>query len=76
MTPRPLLLAPPTSQTLPVPETLVASGLDDPCGITLDAQGNVYVSDRGTSHQVKVFSPDGKFVRAIGHPGAPESRAV
>ena len=33
----------------------------------------MYVSDAGKSHQVKVFTPGGKFVRAIGHPGAPHA---
>jgi hypothetical protein len=50
---------------------LIARGLDDPRGITLDAQGNILISDGGASHQVKVFTPEGKFVRAIGKAGAP-----
>ena len=69
----PLLSAAPTTQTLPAPETLVASGLEDPRGLTLDSTGSVYVSDRGNSHQVKVFSQGGTFVRAIGHPGVPKA---
>lgn len=51
------------------PEVLVASELDDPSGITTDSAGNIYVSDHGNSNQVKVFSPKGKLLRAIGHPG-------
>jgi hypothetical protein len=58
-----------------VPKTLIASGLQDPQGITEDSQGNVYISDRGSSHQVKVFSPEGRFLRAIGHPGPPQTGA-
>ena len=54
-------------------QTLVASGLEDPQGIALGAGGDVYISDQGASHQVKVFAPDGTFLRAIGHPGAPRS---
>jgi len=50
---------------------LIGSGLEAPSHLVLDAAGNIYVSDRGSSHQVKVFSPDGKFLRAIGKPGAP-----
>ena len=53
------------------PETLIAQGLDDPRQLTLDRAGNLYISDGGASHQVKVFTPDGKFLRAIGHPGVP-----
>ncbi|MBE3071175.1 MAG: hypothetical protein IMZ66_13150, partial [Planctomycetes bacterium] len=42
-------------------------------GLALDDAGALYVSDRGTSHQVKVFSPDGKPLRTIGTPGAPKA---
>jgi len=55
----------------PKPDVLVPDGLDDPQRLALDGQGNIYVSDWGASHQVKVFSPDGKPVRAIGKAGAP-----
>ena len=51
------------------PEELGAGSLEDPYGITLDAVGNVYVSDHGDSNQVKVISPEGKVLHAIGHPG-------
>jgi hypothetical protein len=60
-------------QRLPAPEVLVAAGLDDPQHVALDAQGNLYVSDRGNSHQVKVFDPAGKPLRVIGNPGAPKA---
>jgi hypothetical protein len=56
---------------LSAPETLVGDGLDDPQRFTLDAQDAIYVSDWGKSHQVKLFTPEGRFIRAIGHPGAP-----
>jgi hypothetical protein len=55
----------------PPQQLLIADGLLDPQQLALDADGNLYVSDRGTSHQVKVFSPGGQFLRAIGTPGAP-----
>jgi NHL repeat len=58
-------------KALPAPEAVVSEGLDDPQQLALDAQGNVYVSDRGNSHQVKVFDAEGKLLRMIGRPGAP-----
>lgn len=57
----------------PEPRVVVASKLDDPVGITLDAGGAIYVSDRGASHQVKVFNAAGKLIRAIGKPGEPSA---
>ncbi|WP_395737586.1 hypothetical protein [Prosthecobacter sp.] len=52
-------------------ETLISSGLEDPRHITTASNGNMFITDRGTSHQVKVFSAKGEFVRAIGTAGAP-----
>lgn len=52
-------------------ETVIAGGLEDPRHVTTDATGNFYVSDRGASHQVKVFSPAGKLLRVIGKPSVP-----
>ncbi len=54
------------------PKTLV-EGLEDPQHVALDPDGNLYVSDRGASHQVKVFTPEGKPLRTIGVPGAPRA---
>ncbi len=47
---------------------VIATGLDDPRGITFDAAKNIYVAD-GKTEQVKVFSPDGKLLRTIASPG-------
>jgi hypothetical protein len=58
---------------LPKARILVAQGLQDPRGVTIDAAGRIYVSDHGESHQIKVFSPDGKFLHAIGSAGAPKA---
>lgn len=56
---------------LPAPQALVTSGLQDPQGLTVDGAGDIYVSDRGSAHQVKVFSPEGKFLHVIGRAGRP-----
>ena len=53
----------------------VITQLAAPCAVALDDKGRLYISDRGTSHQVKVFTPEGKFIHAIGHPGAPKAGA-
>ena len=48
---------------------LVHSGLVAPHSVTVDKAGNIFVSDWGTSFQVKIFAPDGHFLRAIGKEG-------
>jgi hypothetical protein len=55
------------------PQVLIDAGLEDPQGITMDSRKNLYISDWGTSNQVKVFSPQGKFLSAIGTAGVPAS---
>jgi len=55
------------------PELVIEAGLEDPRHVTLDAEGQLYISDRGTAHQVKVFSATGKLVRSIGKPGLPQA---
>jgi len=47
----------------------IISGLDDPSGLAVDANGNFYISDGGASQQVKVFSQNGKPLREIGIKG-------
>ena len=44
------------------------AGFQNPRGIAIDAQGRIYVADAGAEH-LKVFGPDGKFVRTIGRKG-------
>ncbi|WP_263351578.1 hypothetical protein [Acidicapsa acidisoli] len=56
-------------EQLAAPQLVVAEGLDSPSGLTVDDNGNIYVSDQGNSNQVKMYSSAGKFLRAIGHPG-------
>jgi len=52
--------------------TLVEKGLEAPTRVALDETGNVYVSDWGRSHQVKVFDPQGRLLRTIGKAGGPQ----
>jgi len=47
--------------------------LSHPHGITLDAKGNIAISEHGASHQVKVFSPKGMLLNTIGKAGAPRA---
>lgn len=56
--------------TIPAPVVLV-SGLEDPQSVMIDAEGVIYVSDWGASHQVKRFAADGRPLAPIGQPGAP-----
>jgi len=58
---------------LPKPQVLVANGLEAPQQLALDEQCNLYVSDRGASHQVKVFTSEGKPLRTIGVAGPPKA---
>jgi hypothetical protein len=56
-------------EQLATPQVLIAEGLSDPSGLTMDADGNIYISDQAESNQVKIFLANGKFIHAIGHPG-------
>ena len=47
---------------------LVTANLEKPMGLALDAQGRIYVADRGTQ-QVKVFTAAGAFDHAVGVAG-------
>lgn len=53
--------------------SLISKGLTSPVGIAQDDSQNIYISDAGTSHQVKVFNSEGKFLRSIGRAGAPQA---
>ncbi len=59
----------PMNSELSVP--VISQGLEDPRQVTVDANGDVLITDRGASHQVKVFSPAGKLINTIGKPGEP-----
>ncbi|HEX4140015.1 MAG TPA: hypothetical protein VHY09_06675 [Candidatus Methylacidiphilales bacterium] len=48
---------------------LITSHLVAPDSVSTDKDGNIYVSDWGTSFQVKVFDANGNFLRAIGKEG-------
>jgi hypothetical protein len=58
--------------SLSEPTTVIASGLDAPYALSQDESGDLFITDDGSSHQVKVFSPDGPFLRVIGKPGGPQ----
>ena len=45
------------------------TGLDSPKNLTIDQLGNIYVSERGKSHHVRVFDKSGKFLRVVGKTG-------
>ena len=51
------------------PQVLVSQGLDEPSHVNVDAQGNILVTDRGASQQVKRFSRDGRLLGVYGKPG-------
>ena len=60
-----LLLADPAGGT----PTVLASGLDDPRSITVNAQGRIYIAQRGTAMDVAVFTAEGKPASVIGKAG-------
>jgi len=60
-----VIIDPITKKTTP----LIAANLIAPSNLTTDHEGNIYVSDWGTSFQVKVFDRAGNLLRAIGKEG-------
>ena len=62
-----------TAPVLSEATVLPAQGLQAPHTLALSGSGDeLYVADWGTSHQVKVFTPEGKLLRTIGNPGGPQ----
>ncbi len=59
---------------LPAPDTVIEKP-EDPQQLAFDGAGNVCISDRGRSHQVKLFSAQGNLLRAIGRAGEPKAGA-
>ena len=54
-------------------QKLIESGLEQPIAVTTGEDGAIYVSDRGASHQVKIFTAAGRAVGVIGKPGKPKA---
>ena len=52
--------------------TIVAEGLEEPHRLSVGENGELFVADWGRSHQVKVFTADGKPKRTIGQAGGPQ----
>ena len=49
--------------------TLNSADLDNPTGVTITADGRIYVSNQGSSQNIAVLSPDGKLLRHVGKAG-------
>lgn len=47
----------------------IIKNLDNPYGISLDEEGNIYITQRGKAQNIKVFTKNGKFLREIGKKG-------
>jgi hypothetical protein len=47
----------------------VVSGLQNPQGVTVDSSGKIFVSDQGSSNQVKVYTKDGHLLATFGQAG-------
>jgi len=62
----------PDPLVLPAPQIIVNS-LEDPQQLALSPNDEIFLSDWGASHQIKVFSAEGKPLRTIGTAGAPKA---
>ena len=51
------------------PTPVVTGDLVAPVGVTVDASGQITVTDEGASQQIKTFSSGGKLVRTLGKEG-------
>ncbi len=63
-------LNPQAPQKLAQPQTRI-TGLLDPQYVTIADNGDLYISDWGTSHQVKQFNAQGQPLNTFGDPGVP-----
>jgi hypothetical protein len=50
-------------------EPRVSAGLEAPWDVAVDQNGRIHVTDQGESQQVKVFTPEGRPLRAMGKRG-------
>ncbi|MEI6520246.1 MAG: FlgD immunoglobulin-like domain containing protein [bacterium] len=50
-------------------DTFIKEKIDKPFAVTTDAEGNIYISNRGSLQNISVFSADGKYLRSIGKTG-------
>ncbi|MFG0251024.1 MAG: hypothetical protein ACF8OB_19245 [Phycisphaeraceae bacterium JB051] len=55
-------------------QILIRDGLDQPRQITTDSKGNLYISNQGQSHCIKVFAAQNhRHIKTIGHLGKPQA---
>jgi hypothetical protein len=52
--------------------TIIGAGLEEPRRLMIADSGELFVADWGRSHQVKLFTVEGKLKRTIGKPGGPQ----
>jgi DNA-binding beta-propeller fold protein YncE len=50
----------------------IIKNLDTPYGIAIDENGNLYITQRGKSQNIVVYSQNGRFIRDIGKKGGRE----
>jgi hypothetical protein len=64
----------PTGEARPIPKRVQFEGVEKPGALATDNDGNLFILDRGSDYQVKVFNPDGKLLRSIGTKGGQGDR--